>query len=155
VSDVEARLRRIEDERAVLDALHRYGQGVTFKDRTLWLSAFAADATLTMRYWPDLQLAVDLRGHGQLAAWFDEHERQWPVGSEAQLTINARVAVDATGRANSVCSFVVLMRSDEGAPSLRTIGRYDDSFVRDDDGVWRIADRQVVTSTRRRRAVAA
>jgi SnoaL-like domain len=144
---VETRLARLEDERMVIDTLHRYGQGITFKDRDLWLSAFFPDAHLTMRYWPDGALAVDLRGRSELAAWYDQHQRQWPVGTEAQITINPRVEVNGDA-ATSICSFVVLMRSEEGAPSLRTIGRYDDDLVRNENGIWQITERRVTTTTR-------
>lgn len=148
---VETRLARLESERMIIHALHRYGQGITFKDRDLWLSAFSTEAHLTMRYWPDGTLAVDLQGRRELTAWYEQHERQWPVGSEAQITINPLVEVSGD-IATSVSAFVVLMRSEEGSPSLRTIGRYDDDLARNERGIWQITNRRVATTTRQAHA---
>jgi ketosteroid isomerase-like protein len=112
VSDLEARLLRLEDERAILDVLHAYGHSIDYGDRELWLSCWAEDATLI---WPHAAMT----GHDEIGAAFDAH-------SHAPEKFLKHFMVEP---------------GPDGAPFVRSMGRYRDRLRRGDDGRWRFVER--------------
>jgi SnoaL-like domain len=146
-TDERARLEVLEARFGVETTLSQYGQGITRKDRELWLGVFTDDACLTISYRGSSEAAVDLCGRDELRRWYDEHEVDWPPGTETQLTVGPRITIDGD-QARATSTFVVAMVNQAGMPALRTLGTYDDDLRRTDDGRWRIARRRVTTTTR-------
>jgi hypothetical protein len=140
-----ARLRALEDERAVIDVLYQYGHGINGKQRELWLDVFTSDASWAAKASPADEWRVLVTGRDALGAWFDEHETEWPVGTEAHIISSPRVTLDGD-RAEAISFYVTLLRRDEGGPALRSTGSYRDVVVRCDDGRWRILERRAVGS---------
>lgn len=132
MSDLEARLRRLEDERAVLDVLHAYGHSIDYGDRDLWLSCWAEDAVLI---WPH----ATMRGHEEIGAAFDAHSHA-PEKFHKHFMVEPRIAVDGdTATCDSY--FTRLDAGPDGAPFVRSIGRYRDRLARGTDGRWRFTER--------------
>ncbi len=63
--DLLARLRRLEDERAIVDRVYAYPDGVNSGQREVWLDCFTEDATFAHRLSPDGEWR--LRGNGRAA----------------------------------------------------------------------------------------
>lgn len=50
LTDLEQRLRRIEDEQAIVRLLHAYGHALDYGDRAGWVALFAAEARYELHY---------------------------------------------------------------------------------------------------------
>jgi 3-phenylpropionate/cinnamic acid dioxygenase small subunit len=143
-TDIEKRLQRLEDERAIIDRIHAFASTIDNKEFDGWLDCFTADGRWSWRSSPEAEPNFAVQGHAELKAWVGEHEKNFPPGEEHHVVTNPRVAeIDGdTARAES---WYVVIRS-EGDPKLgvRSTGRYHDRLVRERDGQWRIAAREAV-----------
>lgn len=143
-SDIEGRLRRLEDERAIVDRIHAFAQTIDNKDFDAWLDGFTEDARWAWRPSAGSEPVFEACGRAELTEWIRDHERRFPPGEEHHVVTNPRVlAIDGdTARSES---WYVVVRS-EGDPKLgvRSAGRYHDRLERGADGQWRIAERDAV-----------
>jgi ketosteroid isomerase-like protein len=130
-ADLEARLRRLEDEHAILDTLSAYGHSIDYGDRKAWLDCYTETAVLR---WPH----VTLTGHAEIGAAFDDHSHA-PEKFHKHFLVEPRVHVDGD-RATADSYFTRIDNGPDG-PFLRSFGRYRDVLVRCEDGRWRIAER--------------
>ena len=88
---VEEEVRALRDEQQVIDALYRFAAGQDRKDRTLFLSAFASDATLDFTQ-PAALLGVEQRPlHGH--AWIGRIMDRLAVMDTMHMVTNPRVRV--------------------------------------------------------------
>lgn len=132
MSDLESRVRRLEDERAILDVLHAYGHSLDYGDRDLWLGCWAEDAQLI---WPH----ATMTGHGEIGGAFDDHSHA-PERWHKHFMVEPRIAVDGdTATVDSY--FTRIDAGPDGAPFVRSMGRYRDRLRRCADGRWRFTER--------------
>jgi ketosteroid isomerase-like protein len=140
---LRARVERLEDERAILDAIAAYGQTIDAKDAADpgFVDCFAADGRFAWRPTPDSGWTFDVRGRAALRQWFETLCERIPPGVELHATTNARILSLDGDRAQAE-SWYLIARDYGGRPGLRSTGRYRDTLVRCDDGRWRIAERE-------------
>ena len=139
-----ARVIRLEDERAIVDALHRYGQAADDGDDRAWSHLFVEDGVFLCH---DRGENVLLREQGRpaLAQWLRNFR-----ANEVRLTKHCVLApvVRIEGERALVKSY--LTRISENAdpyapPFLLLMGKYRDEMIKESDGRWRFAQRTALT----------
>jgi hypothetical protein len=142
-SELEAlrhRITRLEDERAILDTLHRYGQTIDCGLDREWAELFTEDGVF---------LCVDrfgnaiLREQGReaLAKWV----RDFKAGETLQMKhcIIAPVITISGDLAEVVSQYANLVENQDryAPPHIRFTGCYRDELARDAEGKWRFRQR--------------
>lgn len=139
LEEVTERLRRLEDEGAVIRVLYQYAHAIDYGDEDLWVDCFTEDAV-----WEAVNVVLGktmrLSGREELARFAYEHTRP-PTAYHKHLVTEPRVDLDGDS-ATSSCYFLVLAAGRGGLPALATFGRYVDEHRRDRDGRWRITRRR-------------
>jgi 3-phenylpropionate/cinnamic acid dioxygenase small subunit len=134
------RLGRLEDERAIMATLHRYGDAIDHDKRDDFLDCFTADAEylVSMRF--NASNGFGFHGHEELGSYFDGHTHA-PDAFHKHVTTNPLVTVD--GDTADVQSYFLRVDSPAAGPAVvLAAGRYTDRFARGDDGRWRILARR-------------
>lgn len=139
-----ARVTRLEDERAIIDTLHRYGQAADEGDDRAWSHLFVEDGVFVCL---DRGENVLLREQGRpaLAQWLRNFR-----ANETRITKHCVLApvVRIDGERALVNSY--LTRISENAdpyapPFLLLMGKYRDEMIKDSDGQWRFTQRTALT----------
>jgi hypothetical protein len=133
LADLRARLTQLEDERAIIARLHRYGQSIDAGDEEAWVDCFTQDGSFRSGGRVD-RPTREVTGRDALSAFIARHSRR-PDSFHQHVVVEPLVVLDGD-RAACSSAFMVLM-DHEGGPVLRVFGRYDDELVRDGDGAWR------------------
>lgn len=130
------RLTRLEDERAILETLHRYGQAIDGGLDREWAELFTEDGEFLC---VDRAGGVILREQGReaLVAWASNHK-----AGETRLMKHLVIApvVTIDGDNARVVSYYANMVENENPldpPHVRYMGRYVDDMVKDSGGRWR------------------
>ena len=133
-TNVEDRLRRLEDAEQIRDLLMAYGRTLDDRDMEAYSALFASDGE-----WlgPFVGAA---RGPAGILQLMRENLGPAPKGSHHLMT-NMVVSSDGDrGTASSRWTYVV--PAESGGPALAISGRYEDELVRE-DGHWRFRARRV------------
>jgi len=136
---LEARLARLEDERAIARTMYEYASAIDYGDRALFLDCFTEDADwrVTKRFDPDK--GVHVHGHEELGKFFDWHTHA-PDAYHKHITINS--LIDCDGDTARATSYTIRVDSLEVGPAIiYASSRYVDEFVRGADGRWRFRSR--------------
>src|SRR5258705_9029044 len=89
------RLRRLEDERAILDVMTHFCHAIDAADEEGWLDLFADDAVFGYRRRPtDAEPESVARGREELRAWFRSRAGASPAGTVNHLFVNPRIRID-------------------------------------------------------------
>lgn len=129
---LEERLGQLEDERAILQTLYRYGHSLDDGREDMFLDCWTPDATLV---WPD---RAPIQGLAALRAAFRAHTHA-PLAWHKHLVFLPQVVLEGD-RATVDSMFARLDRYPTG-PAVRSFGRYRDVLLRCADGRWRIHGR--------------
>ena len=141
---LRARVTRLEDERAIIDTLHRYGQAADEGDDRAWSHLFVEDGVFLCL---DRDENVILREQGRpaLAQWLRNFR-----ANETLITKHCVLApvVQIEGDRALVKSY--LTRISENAdpfapPFLLLMGKYRDEMIKEADGRWRFTQRTAQT----------
>ncbi len=132
MTDIDQRLRLLEDENAILQTLYIYGHSLDYGLEDDFMNCWAPDAVL---HWPD---RAPMRGHAGLRAAFHAHTHA-PQAWHKHMLFEPLIRIEA-GRASVQSMFARLDRYPS-APAVRSFGRYRDTLVRCDDGCWRFTER--------------
>jgi ketosteroid isomerase-like protein len=134
---MEERLRRLEDERAILRTLYLYSHGIDYDLEAEWLDCFTDDARL---YWPGQE---PYEGHRAIAEVFRAHPHA-PASWMKHFVALPLIEVEGdSARVNSYYQRLVGEPwTAEGGPKVASFGRYEDVLVRGDDGKWRFKERR-------------
>jgi ketosteroid isomerase-like protein len=132
MNDLEARLHALEDERAVLATLYRYGHSLDYGDLDSWMDLWSPTARL---HWPQTGF---ITGADMFAEVFRAHTHA-PEVYHKHLLIEPLAVVEGD-RATAQSMFTRLDVYD-GVPKIRSFGRYLDVLVRCPDGRWRFEER--------------
>jgi hypothetical protein len=145
VEALEARLRRLEDERQVLRTLHQYAHALDYgADAAEFLDCFVPDgvwySTIEGK-WAGGG-GVRLAGHAELRAWFERHaERGVPGHFTKHYMVEPEIVLE-DDRA-TVMSYFSSIHEESSGPLLYSMGRYVDVAVRCPDGRWRLEERHL------------
>lgn len=140
MDDLSDRLGRLEDERAIVATLYRYGDALDHDDRDAFLGCFTSDAEYLVAMRIDTSNGFGFHGHAELGSYFDSHTHA-PAAFHKHVTTNPLVTVD--GRSAGVQSYFFRVDSPGSGPAVVVAsGRYIDRFERSDDGRWRIRTRR-------------
>ena len=141
IDDVIARLARLEDERAVLDNLHRYGHSIDYGLDEDWVDCFLPDGRFEVRRRLEPDNHTVCEGADALRRFVANHTRP-PAGYHKHLVVDSRIVV-ARDRATSVSYFIRVDADMEsgGRSFVNAMGRYHDTLARCDDGRWRFIER--------------
>lgn len=134
---VEARLRKLEDERSILRTLHQYGQGLDYGPESTFLDVFTEDGKW-MRV-EGKKPARSFEGHHGLAQMYRDHTHA-PEYFHKHVIANAQVEV--TGDTASADFYLVFVCDHPEGPYVRAFSRCRDQLLRCPDGRWRIKERQ-------------
>jgi SnoaL-like domain len=149
VEQLAARLKRLEDERAILDTLHRYGHAIDYGLEAEFLDCFTEDAVWDVRAASEAVYREQLRvgrqparrqGREELARFIAHHTRA-PDRLHKHLMVDPRISIE--GDTANVISYFLRVDanpSDTGA-NIRTFGRYLDRLLRCPDSRWRLTER--------------
>jgi ketosteroid isomerase-like protein len=140
MDDLRGQLARLEDERAIVATLYRYGDALDHGDRDEFLDCFTPNAEYVVRMRLDSSNGLIFEGHEQLRAYFDGHTHA-PAAFHKHVTVNPLITVD--GAAADAQSYFLRVDSPTAGPAVvLAAGRYIDRFERGADGRWRIRSRR-------------
>src|ERR1700754_57524 len=113
---------------AIADALVRISDPSPQIELEPWLDCFTSDGGFEMRRGAGEPTVYDLKGHDELAPWFEAHAQRIPLGMSHQLL--GQIRVDLDGDSAQATSLVLLIHNLGGVPTLKATVRFYDSLVR-------------------------
>jgi hypothetical protein len=136
VQELAARLALLEDERAILRTLYRYGHALDYGLEDEWADCFTEDGVFDVRS-RDGESFVRCEGREQLHAFAAGHTRA-PMAFHKHFVADPLITFD--GETARVDSYFARVDADGpgGHTYIVAMGRYRDELVRCPDGVWRI-----------------
>jgi len=138
LAEIRSRLRRLEDERAILRTLHAYGPAVDRADRDAYLDLWTEDAAFDSRGRNPGDVTRVVRGV-EARTDFIVHFSRPPVGWHQHQVVEPLIELD--GDTARVRSYFCVLREEEEMPGVWVFGRYRDTLVRCPDGRWRFSER--------------
>jgi ketosteroid isomerase-like protein len=140
MDDLRDQLARLQDERAIVATLYRYGDALDHGDRDEFLDCFAPNAEYVVAMLLNSSNGFTHVGHEQLGAYFDGHTHA-PAAFHKHVTVNPLITLD--GAAADARSYFLRVDSPAAGPAVVVAaGRYLDRFERGADGRWRIRSRR-------------
>jgi 3-phenylpropionate/cinnamic acid dioxygenase small subunit len=147
LDDVLERLRRLEDERAILHLSEAYSNAIDTEAVEDWLALFTDDGRFAWRpgsgdpRGPAAEggWKLDLRGQDELRRWAEDGGMQ-PLGRENHVSRPPLIGSIDGDVAESVTWYVILRWQQQRIDVIST-GRYVDRIVRGADGAWRFQER--------------
>jgi hypothetical protein len=148
IAELAARVASLEDERAILDTLHRYGQAIDSHEAEAWAELFSEDGTF---------LCIDDKGREIIREQGREALVQWARGFAGGETLAMKHCViapvitldGAEARVESYFSNLVESEDPKGPPHIRFMGRYSDEMAKDAEGKWRFRRRTSISQAPR------
>jgi hypothetical protein len=134
MSDLEARVTRLEHEREILRTLHAYAHAIDYGDDEGWVDCFTANGVFDVRGARQYLFC----GHDELRHFIARHTRA-PAAWHKHLMVEPLVKLD--GDSATCSSYFTLLRDAGGVPAVGAFGRYKDQLVAESDGRWRFAER--------------
>jgi len=153
VAELAAKVRRLEEERSVLQTLHRYGHSIDYGLESAWLDCFTEDGAFDLHIARDGEAIGRLMGYGTphakgtridgreaLRTFIERHTRA-PTTWHKHLLIEPIITLADDGERASVQSYFVMLDEHQDTRSMRAFGRYLDDMRRCPDGRWRFRER--------------
>lgn len=148
-SDLEKRVRVLEDERGILATLCAYGHTIDYGEKEAWLDLFTEDAVyhVTMRGKTLPAVIVPqpeggLKGKKILSEYIHKHTNA-PNAYHKHMMVEPRITLESDTTASAVSYFERLDETKEGAAYTLVFGRYVDKLVKGPDGKWRFKVRRI------------
>jgi hypothetical protein len=138
MTGIEQRLRLLEDERAILATLYRYGHALDYGAEADWLDCFTADAGYELHYRGAGGHPTHYQGRAELAAFVHGHSRA-PERFHKHLLVEP--IVEVTGGEAAATSYFLRVDDRDGERHIYAFGRYLDRLVRGPDRRWRFSRR--------------
>jgi len=140
VTALAARLRILEDERAILEILHRYGHAMDYGPDREFVSCFTVDGVWEVRMRLS-KAGFTCRGQDEIAASLAaQMSVRVPALYAKHIVMDPRMILDGD-RASVVSYFLRVEPTNDGPTRIVASGRYLDQMERADDGCWRFRHR--------------
>lgn len=136
--DLAARIRRLEDERAILHTVHAYGHAIDYGDEDRWVDCFTKDGLFNISI-RGQRADFCPRGERELRRFVNAHSRA-PERWHKHFVVSPVVAIE--GDAATCESYFALLYDHEEEALIRAFGRYRDQLVRESDSRWRFWERR-------------
>ena len=162
VAALAAKVSRFEEERAILNTLHRYAHAIDYGHEADWLDCFTDDGAFDLHIKQDGEAigramgvgtphagGVRIGGRAALEHFIGRHTRA-PTTWHKHFMVEPLIAIAADGVHARVESYFVMLDEHGGDRSMRAFGRYLDRMVRVDDGRWRFEERIAEIESMRR-----
>jgi len=133
---LEARVKRLEDERDIGQTLYRYAAWLDYGPSEALEDIFTSDGRWTRA--PGRRGTRSFIGHHGFAEMWRDHTHA-PEYFHKHAILNP--VVDVTGDEATAVSYLVFICEHPDGPYIRAFSRCRDRLVRGDDGRWRIAER--------------
>ncbi len=132
VDDLIKRLELLEDERAILETLYRYGHCIDYGLEQEWVGLFTEDGIYEIRL---RQAGSVIRKEGSqgLAQFIAEHTRA-PAKYHKHLLVEPLISFGSKNQA-TVQSYFLRVDESEGRLYILAFGRYKDRLVKH-NGRW-------------------
>jgi SnoaL-like domain len=140
IKTLAARLRTLEDERAILATLHRYGHSMDYGPDVGFVSCFTVEGVWEVR----------MRRSGGGFTCRGQQEIAHSIAAQMPVRVPALYAkhivvdpcITLNGDSAGVISYFLRVEPRQnGATLIVASGRYLDRMVRADDGSWRFEER--------------
>jgi uncharacterized protein (TIGR02246 family) len=135
LSELEARVRRLEDREAIHELFMRYRQCLDEKDFSGYAALFSEDGEF-------VAAGGTARGRARIEELVDGMRGSLltsVAGDDLHIVVNPELVVSGD-RATARSTWIYLVRGAEGEPTLAKVGHYEDELVRE-GGEWRFARR--------------
>jgi hypothetical protein len=137
---LEQRLQALEDERQIIETLHRYTHTIDYGPPEAWANVFTPDGVFDV-YNINGKPAHKENGRGELARYLST-KRLPPILYDKHVVLSP-VIQSNDGKTAKVDSYIVMFREmEDGGPRVSTWGRYYDILVKQPDGRWLIKERK-------------
>jgi hypothetical protein len=127
VDDIVERLELLEDERAILKTLYRYGHCIDYGLEQEWVDLFTEDGIYEVRL-RHCGSAIRKEGSQALAQFIAEHTRA-PSRYHKHLLVEPFITIESESQA-TVESYFVRVDEGEGKLYMLAFGRYKDRLVK-------------------------
>lgn len=127
VDDLVKRLELLEDERAILQTLYRYGHCIDYGLEQEWVGLFTEDGIYEIRFRQPSSV-IRKEGCQALAQFITGHTRA-PAKYHKHLLVEPLITLESNNQA-TVESYFVRVDEGEGKPYMLAFGRYHDRLVR-------------------------
>lgn len=138
VQELLRRLATLEEERAILQTLYRYGHSIDYGLEQEWVDCFTEDGVFDVRRRVG-PASARYEGRAALAAFIAQHTRA-PGRYHKHMLVEPVIMVSGD-QATVQSYFTRLDATHDGRPFIRAFGRYMDRMVKGTDGVWRFKER--------------
>ncbi len=138
---LQERVQRLEDERAILQTLYRYGHTIDGRLPEEWADCFVDDGYFEIRVREDGEPARH-QGRAALMRFVELSQRP---GSLVQHGLMEPVIHIDGDTASVTSNWVMLRERGVSEPFLRGWGIYRDRLVRCPDGRWRFTERVAIS----------
>ena len=146
LSELEARLHTIDDERAIVRRMHEYAHALDYaKNSDDFVNCFTEDGVWysTIESTHAGSEGVRLSGREELRAWAGASTtRGTPGHFTKHMLVEPAITIDGD-RADATSYFSVFNETPNG-PIIYSMGRYLDKLVRCEDGEWRFIERHLL-----------
>lgn len=140
MATIEERLRRLEDESAILQTMYNYAHSLDYGDEATFIDCWHEEATL---HWTSRGAQ---KGHDAIREGFRWHTHA-PDAWHKHFMVEPLITI--VGDRATVQSMYTRMDRYENGPQFRSYGRYKDVLVRCKDGRWRFMERTAGQECRR------
>jgi len=134
IEALAARLTALEDERAILGTMYRYGRCLDYGHENEWADCFTEDGSFVAGQ------IINCQGREQLLAFAKAHTRA-PAKYHKHIVISPLIEINGD-TAHATSYYARIDNDDEGGhPYVRAAGLFRDELLRCPDGAWRFRSR--------------
>ncbi|MBI2867726.1 MAG: nuclear transport factor 2 family protein [Chloroflexi bacterium] len=138
-ASLAARVQALEDERAILHLFYLYSHIADFGPAEAWADCFTKNGVLEIR--SRTGQSSSHRGRTAITA-FSASRAKAPEVYHLHLPLAPLITLNGDA-ATCLSYFASVEEGPNGEPYVRTFGRYHDTLVKEEAGLWRLKKRVI------------